>query len=176
MSNLSMFLTFLSEVVTSVLNFTLAIGFVIIVFFVTITELMKAFNPNIETTAQAIKHITTKLNEEYDEEEEKEDDDNPILYKNSPFLMFLLYPIIGTFVIIAFLQPLFPTYMAGVLDIVNKYYVSVLPYFAIVIGLCGIGLASSMLVMWLARRTYELAASTIQIINEKKDKEINENE
>ena len=177
MSNLSMFLTFLSEVVTSVLNFTLATGFVIIVFFVTITELMKAFNPNIETTEQAIKHITTKLNEEYDEEEdEKEDDDNPILYKNSPFLMFLLYPIIGTFVIIAFLQPLFPTYTAGVLDIVNKYYVSVLPYFAIVIGLCGIGLASSMLVMWLARRTYELAASTIQIINEKKEKEINENE
>ena len=172
MSNLSMFLTFLSEVVTSVLNFTLATGFVIIVFFVTITELMKAFNPNIETTEQAIKHITTKLNEEYDEEEdEKEDDDNPILYKNSPFLMFLLYPIIGTFVIIAFLLPLFPTYTAGVLDIVIKYYISVLPYFAIVIALYGIGLMFSRLLLWGARKAIDLVTSTMKIIKEKKEHE-----
>jgi len=172
MSNLSMFLTFLSEVVTSVLNFTLATGFVIIVFFVTITELMKAFNPNIETTEQAIKHITTKLNEEYDEEEdEKEDDDNPILYKNSPFLMFLLYPIIGTFVIIAFLQPLFPTYTAGLLDQVIKYYISVLPYFAMFVALSMGGLMFSRLLLWGARKTFDLATSTMKIIKEEKEDE-----
>ena len=175
MSNLSMFLTVLSEVVTSVLNFTLATGFVIIVFFVTITELMKAFNPNIETTEQAIKHIATKIKQPKKEEEIEEEEDSGFVMPH-PYVFFMLMPMIGVFFIIAILKPLFPIFTGVLLDTVIKYYVLVLPYFAVFVALYICGETVTRSFMWLARRTYELAASTIQIINEKKEKEINENE
>ena len=169
MSNLSMFLTFLSEVTTSVLNFTLATGFVIIVFFVTITELMKAFNPNIETTEQAIKHITTKIKEKHDEEEENEEEYNTIFDEYNTWLVFLLYPIIGVFSIIAILLPLFPIFTAGLLDLVIKYYISVLPYFAMFVALYMGGLMFSRILIWGARKTYELIIMTIIIVIEEKN-------
>ena len=169
MSNLSEFLTYFTGVITSVTNYALFTVLVVIIGAIIITELIKKFNPEIDTTEQAIKHLISKT-KEYDEEHTEEEDD-PIFDAHSPYLVFLLYPMIGVFIIIALLLPLFPTYTAGVLDIVIKYYISVLPYFAIVIALYGIGLMFSRLLLWGARKTLDLATSTMKIIKEKKEHE-----
>ena len=169
MSNLSMFLTYLFGITNTVVNITLTLGFIVIVMFIAITELIKKFNPEIDTTEQAINHLISKT-KEYDEEHTEEEDD-PIFDAHSPYLVFVIYPIFGVFIIIALLLPLFPTYTAGVLDIVIKYYISVLPYFAIVIALYGIGLMFSRLLLWGARKTIDLATSTMKIIKEKKEHE-----
>ena len=170
MSNLSEFLTIFSGFLNPIINITLTLGFIVIVMFIAITELMKAFNPEIDTTEQAIKHIAIKLKEECKEEENEEEDD-PIFDAHSPYLVFLLYPMIGVFIIIALLLPLFPTYTAGVLDIVIKYYIEVLPYFAMFVALSMGGLMFSRLLLWGARKTIDLATSTMKIIKEKKEDE-----
>ena len=169
MSNLSEFLTYFTGVITSVTNYALIIALMVIIWAIIITELIKKFNPEIDTTEQAINHLISKT-KEYDEEHTEEEDD-PIFDAHSPYLVFVIYPIFGVFIIIALLLPLFPTYTAGVLDIVIKYYISVLPYFAIVIALYGIGLMFSRLLLWGARKTLDLATSTMKIIKEKKEHE-----
>ena len=169
MSNLSEFLTYFTGVITSVTNYALIIALMVIIGAIIITELIKKFNPEIDTTEQAIKHLISKT-KEYDEEHTEENDD-PVFDAHSPCLVFIFYPVIGTFIIIAILQPLFPTYTAGVLDIVIKYYISVLPYFGIVIALYLIGLMFSRLLLWGARKTIDLATSTMKIIKEKKEDE-----
>ena len=146
MSNLSEFLTYFTGVITSVTNYALFTVLVVIIGAIIITELIKKFNPEIDTTEQAIKHIATKIKEE--ENEETEEDDDPIFDEHNPYLIFLLYPIIGVFSIIAILLPLFPIFTAGLLDLVIKYYISVLPYFAMFVALYMCGFMFSRLLLW----------------------------
>jgi len=169
MSNLSEFLTIFSGYLNTVLNYALFIILVVIIGAIIITELIKKFNPEIETTEQAIKHIATKLKEEYKEEEENEEEYNTIFDEYNTWLVFLLYPMIGVFFILAVILPLFPTYTAGLLDLVIKYYLSVLPYFAMFVALSMGGLMFSRLLLWGARKTIDLATSTMKIIKEEKN-------
>ena len=172
MSNLSEFLTYFTGVITSVTNYALIIALMVIIGAIIITELIKKFNPEIDTTEQAIKHIATKLKEEHDkEEEENEEEYNTIFDEYNTWLVFLLYPMIGVFFILAVILPLFPTYTAGLLDLVIKYYISVLPYFAMFVALSMGGLMFSRLLLWGARKTIDLATSTMKIIKEKKEDE-----
>jgi len=171
MSNLSEFVTIFSGFLNPIINITLTLGFIVIVMFIAITELMKAFNPEIDTTEQAIKHIATKIRENHDEEEENEEEYNTIFDEYNTWLVFLLYPIIGVFSIIAILLPLFPIFTAGLLDLVIKYYISVLPYFAMFVALSMGGLMLSRVTLWGARKTIDLVTSTMKIIKEKKEHE-----
>ena len=171
MSNFTEFLTIVSGYLNTVLNYALFIILVVIIGAIIITELIKTFNPEIDTTEQAIKHIATKLKEEYKEEEENEEEYNTIFDEYNTWLVFLLYPMIGVFFILAVILPLFPTYTAGLLDQVIKYYISVLPYFAMFVALSMGGLMFSRLLLWGARKTFDLATSTMKIIKEEKEDE-----
>jgi len=171
MSNLSEFLTYFTGVITSVTNYALIIALMVIIGAIIITELIKKFNPEIDTTEQAIKHLISKTKEEYKEEEENEEEYNTIFDEYNTWLVFLLYPMIGVFFILAVILPLFPTYTAGLLDLVIKYYISVLPYFAMFVALSMGGLMFSRVTLWGARKTIDLATSTMKIIKEKKEHE-----
>ena len=166
MNKLSQFLTVFTEVTASFLNIILGIGAVIIIASVVITELMKFFNPNIETTEQAIKHIATKIKQPKKEEEIEEEEDSGFVMPH-PYVFFMLMPMIGVFFIIAVLKPLFPIFTGVLLDTVIKYYVLVLPYFAIFVALYMLGETGTRIFIWLARKTCELATSTLKIIKEK---------
>ena len=170
MNKLSPFLTVFTEVTASFLNIILGISVVIIIASVVITELMKFFNPNIETTEQAIKHIATKIKQQ-EKEWESEEIEPQVFNMPHPYVFFLLMPILGVFFIIAVLKPLFPIFTGVLLDTVIKYYVSVLPYFAIFVALYMIGETGTRIFIWLARKTCEMATSTLKIIKEKKENE-----
>ena len=171
MSNFTEFVTIVSGILNTVVDCTLVLCFGVIVIAIVITELIKVFNPNIETSKQALEYIVAEIKEEGNDEEESEEEDNPIFDRNSPYLVFLLMPMIGAFVIIAILTPLFPVHAAEWLDIVIKYYISVLPYFAILVALYFLGLMSSRVIIWGARKTFDLATSTMKIIKEEKEDE-----
>ena len=167
MITFSEYLTFMSKIINPIIDLVLIAALVIIIIAIIITELMKAFNPTIDTSEQAVEHIVSKL-KNYEPNEEEEQYDVP----ETNVFLFLFMPIIGVAVVLAVIRPLFPIFGDKLIDFIMKYYIEVLPYFAIFVGLYYLGSVFIRLGIWGAYKFGELLEVTVKIIK----KEIKEDE
>jgi len=159
MSQLTDFIAYFTSISNTILNYTITAIFATIILLITVTELMKTFNPNIATTKEAIDHIVTKLKED----EGKEHDSSDLVgltYIGQALketrLDFMLVPMFGLLIVMTIGDTLFPQISARWLETAMTYYVPIVPYIFCFAILYMVGVAAILTFKAFGLKTFEL--------------------
>ena len=170
MSNLSAFLTYFTAVASSVIDYALIIALVVILGVIIITGLIKDFNPEIDTTEQAIKYLISETEKELEEDSTTNDLSfiEDLMDKMRGFHIFnlLLMPIFGMGLVLMFYQ-WFPR--PAMIDSIITHYIPALPYIAMFCALYLLGEIGITAILGLIMKTGELITATKKIIKEEKE-------
>ena len=165
---LTNFVTYFTEVLTMILNGIGIIFLVVTITSITVIELMKAYNPNISTTKEAIDHIITNLKES--EEKPVPLDDAVFEYMGQMFkdtrLDLMIVPMIGLMTVMIIGDYLFPHLMVGWLETAMTYYISVVPYITYFVMLYMLGIMTITAARVIGGKTVELISVIADKIKE----------
>ena len=170
MSNLTEFPTTFFEYarahLNSMLDYLIICGAIIIIGAVILIELIKTFNPNINTPKEAVEHIITKIDETENTHEPTKLTFSEIFeLKNK--LDLLLMPLFGA-ILVLWVSEIFPSYKIRMLEIISTYYISALIYIAVFVSLYTIGTAFVRSILWFVDKAIELFSSIVKIVKEQK--------
>ena len=170
---LTNFVTYLIEILTMILNGIITMFLAVTITSVTVIELMKAYNPNISTTKEAIDHIATNLKES--EEKTTPSDEEIFTVVGQTFkdtkLDFLIVPMIGLMAIMIIGETLFPYLMVGWLENIMTYYISVIPYIGYFVVLYMVGIMAISVARVIGGKTVELISVILEKIKETEKEE-----
>ena len=170
MSNLSEFLTYFTAVASSVIDYALIIALVVIIGAIFIIGLIKTFNPEIDTTEQAIKYIISETEKELEEDSATTDfsfiEDRMDKMRVFHVFNLLLMPIFGMGFILMFCQ-WFPR--PAMIDSIMTHYIPALPYIAMFCALYLLGKIGITAILGLIMKTGELITAMMKIIKEEKE-------
>ena len=172
MNKLTEFVTYFTSLSNTILNYAIIAVFATIILLITVTELMKTFNPNINTTKEAIEHIVTHIKEEEETIDNDENVERDIIQTLKFYkLDFIVVPMLGLFSIITIGVVLFPEISARGLETAMTYYIPITPYIAFFVMLYIFGVMTFLIVKVVGRKTFEL----ISVISEKYKETVKEN-
>ena len=166
MSNLTEFFTTFFEFFDVMLDYLFIVGAIIIIGAVILIELIKTFNPEINTPREAVEYIIKKL-----EEQENTDEPEPFIFSEIFKLKnkfdLLLMPLFGSMVVLAVTE-IFTGYRPMMLEMLSTYYIPVLTYIAVFVALYTVGAHSVSSFLWFIDKAIEIFGSIVKIIKEKK--------
>jgi len=159
MSNGTEFITYFTSLSNTILNYAIIAIFATIILLITVTELMKAFNPNIATTKEAIDHIVTKLKEDEDKEHDSSDLVD-LTYIGQALketkLDLMLVPMFGLLIVMTIGDTLFPQISARWLETAMINYVPIVPYIFCFVILYMVGVMAILIFKVIGIKTFEL--------------------
>jgi len=166
MSNLTEFFTAFFGFINPMIDYMFICGAIIIIGAVILIELIKTFNPDINTPREAVEYLTQKI-----EEQENTDEPEPFIFSEIFKLKnkfdLLLMPLFGSMVVLA-VTGIFTSYRPMMLEIIENYYIPVLTYIAVFVALYTVGAHSVSSFLWFIDKAIEIFGSIVKIIKEKK--------